>query len=87
MASQRSFPTALTVIMIVIVLAAIATWIIPPGGYNRLSFEKDHFTLADKDGSINLSAEQKTLDSLGIKISLRKFQPIAVEPCAVLNRL
>ncbi|HLK31059.1 MAG TPA: hypothetical protein VKT28_20945 [Puia sp.] len=84
MATKRGFPTALTVVMIVIVIAAIATWIIPPGGYNRLSFEKDHFVLSTQEKNIELPAEQKILDSLGIKINLQKFQhgdirkPVAV---------
>lgn len=84
MTPKRSFPTALTVVMIVIVMAAIATWIIPAGNYNRLSFEKDHFVLVSADKSMNLPAEQKVLDSLGIKINIHKFQhgdirkPVAV---------
>lgn len=71
---KRNFPSALTVVMIVIVIAAITTWLIPPGSYARLSFEKDHFTVTDTAGSIALPATQKTLDSLDIKISLDKFQ-------------
>ncbi len=84
MAAKRSFPTALTVVMIVIILSAIATWIIPPGSYNRLLFEKDHFVLSTQEKNIELHAKQKTLDSLGIKIDLHKFQhgdirkPVAV---------
>src|SRR6478752_2370986 len=84
MASKRSFPTPLTVIMIVIILAAIATWFIPPGTYNRLTFDKDHFTLTTNAGNLSLPATQKTLDSLDIKIALEKFQdgdirkPVAV---------
>jgi uncharacterized ion transporter superfamily protein YfcC len=80
---KRSFPTPVTVIMIVIVMAAIATWLIPPGGYNRLSFEKDYF-LVEGNMHKNLPATQKTLDSLGIKISIKKFmqgdirKPVAV---------
>lgn len=71
---KRSFPTALTIVMIVIVIAAIATWLIPAGAYARLSFEKDHFTYSDSKRSIDLPASQKTLDSLGVKITLDKFQ-------------
>ena len=81
---KRSFPAALTVVMIVIIIAAIATWLIPPGTYARLSFEKDHFTFSDTKQNTPLPATQKTLDSLGIKITLDKFQhgeirkPVAV---------
>lgn len=81
---KRSFPTALTVVMIVIVIAAIATWIIPAGSYARLSFEQDHFVFSNTNNKIDLPATQKTLDSLGIKITVDKFQhgdirkPVAV---------
>jgi uncharacterized ion transporter superfamily protein YfcC len=70
--------------MIVIILAAIATWFVPPGSYSRLSFEQDYFTLATNTGNVSLPATQKTLDSLNIKIDLEKFQhgdirkPVAV---------
>ncbi|QEC69646.1 YfcC family protein [Panacibacter ginsenosidivorans] len=84
MAPKRSFPAPLTVIMIVIILAAIATWFVPPGSYNRLSFEQDHFTLVSNNGNISLPATQHTLDSIHINITLEKFQhgdirkPVAV---------
>jgi uncharacterized ion transporter superfamily protein YfcC len=83
---KRSFPAALTVVMIVIVIAAIATWLIPPGSYNRLSFEQDHFVYSNAKSNIILPATQKTLDSLGIKISLDKFQHGDIrKPVAVPN--
>jgi uncharacterized ion transporter superfamily protein YfcC len=73
MLSKRNFPTPVTVIMIVIVLAAIATWIIPPGSYNRLLFERDHFIISGNTNA-SLPATQKAPDSLGIRVSLKKFQ-------------
>lgn len=84
MTKKRGFPAPLTIIMIVIVLAAIATWFVPAGSYNRLAFEEDHFVLTAKETSATLPATQKTLDSLGIKIALQKFidgdirKPVAV---------
>jgi uncharacterized ion transporter superfamily protein YfcC len=56
---KRSFPAALTVVMIVIIIAAIATWLIPPGTYARLSFEKDHFTFSDTKQNIPLPSNTK----------------------------
>lgn len=83
---KRSFPAALTVVMIVIVIAAIATWIIPPGNYARLSFEKDHFTYSDTKNNFDLPATQQTLDSLGIKITVDKFQNGDIrKPVAIPN--
>lgn len=84
MATKRSFPAPLTIIMIVIILSAVATWFVPPGSYNRLSFEEDHFTLATQTSNVSIAATQHTLDSLGINIVLKKFvdgdirKPVAV---------
>jgi uncharacterized ion transporter superfamily protein YfcC len=87
MASKRSFPTALTVVMIVIVLAAGATWLIPPGKYDRLEFQTVHFLLhSSQSGDQALPANQRTLDSLGIKIRFGKFQKGDIrKPIAVPN--
>ncbi|MBG9376637.1 YfcC family protein [Panacibacter sp. DH6] len=84
MAKKRGFPAPLTIIMIVIVLAAIATWFVPAGSYNRLSYGENHFVLTSKEAAVTLPATQETLDSLGIKIALEKFsggdirKPVAV---------
>lgn len=86
MASKRSFPAALSVVMIVIVLAAIATWLIPAGSYKRLSFEDGHFIVSGTSGSAQLAGTQKTLDTLGINIKLEKFQQGDIrKPVAIPN--
>ena len=86
MPSKRSFPTALTVVMIVIIIAAVATWLVPPGSYDRLVFEDNHFTITTANGNVTLPGTQKTLDSLGIKISVEKFQHGDIrKPVAVPN--
>lgn len=75
MKPKRSLPSPITILMAVIVAAALATVLIPAGQYNRLSYtEGDHFQLNAKDTSINLPLTQQTLDSLHILIPLEKFK-------------
>ncbi|MES2430993.1 MAG: SLC13 family permease [Bacteroidota bacterium] len=73
MASKRSFPGPIPILMIVIVFAAIFTWVLPAGQYNKLSVTGKNFTMITNTGEIQLPLTQKTLDSLGIKIQIEKF--------------
>jgi uncharacterized ion transporter superfamily protein YfcC len=73
MASKRSFPGPIPILMIVIVLAAVSTWLLPAGQYNKLSATATDFTMITDTGEIHLPLTQKTLDSLGIQIKLEKF--------------
>ena len=70
--------------MIVIILAAIATWVIPAGEFNKLSVANNSFVIANADSNINLPLTQHTLDSIHIKITLEKFTGGAIrKPVAV----
>lgn len=74
MRSKFNLPTATTLMMLVIILAAISTWILPAGQYSKLT--NDHnksFLITSKNGSTSFPLTQKTLDSLSIRISLEKF--------------
>ena len=69
----KSLPTPLTLIMVAIVLAAAATWLLPSGQYDKLSAETDTaFKITSGSEVITLPFTQHTLDSLAIKISLQK---------------
>jgi uncharacterized ion transporter superfamily protein YfcC len=60
--------------MIVIVLAALATWLIPAGRYDRLSYsEGKSFTYSAVDGDVALPLTRQTLDSIHINIPLQSF--------------
>jgi uncharacterized ion transporter superfamily protein YfcC len=59
--------------MIVIVLAAISTWLLPAGEYAKLQKEDQSFLVTTDSGSASLPLTQKTLDSLGIHITVQKF--------------
>ena len=65
--------------MIITVLAAIATWLMPAGRYNKLSNKaNDHFVLTTENGTMDIPFSQKTLDSLHILIGLEKFRNTAI---------
>lgn len=75
MASKRKLPSPITILMAVIVVAALATILIPAGQYNRLSYTDGNvFKLITTNGESSLPLSQHTLDSLHIKISLEKFK-------------
>ena len=74
MANKKSFPGPIPILMMVIVLAAIATWLMPAGQYNKMHLQDNHFILATDSSEISLPATQKTLDSLGVQIQLEKFE-------------
>lgn len=72
---KRKLPSPLTILMLVIVLAAIATWLIPAGKYDTLSYNEDKtFSVNKGENSIVIPASQKALDSLHIRIPLQKFE-------------
>ncbi|MEG2353569.1 MAG: YfcC family protein [Clostridium sp.] len=84
---KLSFPTAFTVLFIVLILSAILTFIIPAGSYVKLSYDSDKsiFTTLNPSGEITeLPATQQTLDKLNVKATLDKFtdgsitKPIAI---------
>jgi uncharacterized ion transporter superfamily protein YfcC len=84
MAAKRKLPGPITILMIVIVLAAIATWLIPAGEFNKLSVANNSFVITNADSSINLPLTQHKLDSIHIKITLEKFTGGAIrKPVAV----
>ena len=73
MATKRSFPGPIPILMIVIILAAVSTWLLPAGQYNKLSVTGKTFTMVTDTNEIALPLTQKTLDSLGIQIKVEKF--------------
>ena len=73
MATKRSFPGPIPILMMVIILAAIGTWLLPAGQYNKLSVTGKTFTMVTDTNEISLPLTQQTLDSLGIRIKVEKF--------------
>ena len=76
---KRKLPSPITILMIVIILAALATWLIPAGSYDTIAYrEGEEFTLKNSERDFMLPFSQHTLDSVGIKISLEKFKSGAI---------
>ncbi len=70
---KKSLPGPIPILMIVIILAAICTWILPAGEYAKLSTDGNSFLVTNNIGNTTLPLSQKTLDSLGIQIKIEKF--------------
>jgi uncharacterized ion transporter superfamily protein YfcC len=86
---MKSFklPSPITILMLIIILAAACTWVIPSGKYARLeSVDNKSFLLHGNERDSELPFTQKTLDSLQIKIPLFKFENQEIKkPVAVPN--
>lgn len=84
---KRSFPTAFTVLFIILVLASILTYIIPSGRFSRLTYnnQSNEFVVTDyKDKTHIEPATQKVLDKLHIQLDLNKFKEgIIKKPLAI----
>lgn len=81
------FPSAFTVLFIILILAGVLTYIVPAGLYSRLSYDTDEniFIVENQNGGIDTHpATQETLDSLNIRMNVSKFldgsikKPIAI---------
>lgn len=71
------FPTAYTVLFIILIAVTILTHVIPAGTYSRLSYngEAKEFIVDNQIGEVtSVPATQEELDKLGIKIELSKFE-------------
>ncbi len=73
MSNKKSFPGPITILMGVIILAAISTWLLPAGQYNKLAVNNESFVMTTGSNEVVLSLTQKTLDSPGIRIEVQKF--------------
>ena len=75
MPSAKTPFSPLTILMIVIVLAALSSRIVVPGKYDTLAYKDNHtFIIKSDSNEISVPSSQATLDSLGIRIQLQKFE-------------
>ena len=83
------FPTAYTVLFLILILVTVLTHVIPAGKYNRLSYQEstNEFVVETYgNGNVNLEATQKNLDKLEIKIDVNKFTDGTIKkPMAIPN--
>ncbi|OEK04890.1 YfcC family protein [Roseivirga misakiensis] len=69
------FPSPFSVLYIIIIISAIATWFLPAGSFDTLSYDSTQkvFLISGENAS-SLPANQQTLDSLGLNMELSKFE-------------
>lgn len=83
------FPTAYTVIIIVLILVQLLTFFIPAGNYATLAYDKpkNEFIITNPEGKTSIaSATKATLDKYGVKIALKKFTDGTIyKPVAIPN--
>lgn len=86
---KHSFPSAYTVIVIVLILVQALTFFIPSGKYSTLEYNSglDKFVITEASGkTIKKPATQKTLDNYKIKINVSKFKDGTIyRPAAIPN--
>lgn len=73
---KRGFPSAYTVLFIVLILAAVLTYVIPAGEYSTMAYnaDSDVFVVTNPDGTnVEMEPTQDTLDKLHINADLNKF--------------
>ncbi|MBS5932716.1 MAG: YfcC family protein [Clostridiales bacterium] len=87
MKKKLMFPTAFTVLFIVLILAAGLTYLVNAGAYAKLVYDLDNqvFIETFPDGTTReLEGTQKTLDELGVSSDIAKFQEGSInKPIAV----
>jgi uncharacterized ion transporter superfamily protein YfcC len=59
MAKKRKLYSPITILMIVCVIAALATWLVPAGRYNTLSYTKKSFFLNTDSGRFFCHSPEK----------------------------
>lgn len=72
---KLKFPSAQTILIVIAGLVTLLTWVVPAGEYDNLTFDKENnsFIRTGPEGSSQLPATQKTLETLEIQIPLDKF--------------
>lgn len=82
-----NFPSAFSVLFIVLFIATVLTWVVPAGKFSTLTYDGDStkFTITDSKGETKeIAGSQAELDKLNIKIKFDSFKngditkPIAI---------
>ncbi|EEH63809.1 C4-dicarboxylate anaerobic carrier [Gleimia coleocanis DSM 15436] len=71
-----ALPTAFSILFILLLLASIATWVIPAGSYAKLTYqaESSQFVISTPgEAEQTLPATQQVLDDLDVEIALENF--------------
>ena len=60
MSKKRKIFSPITILMIVVVIAALATWLVPAGRYNTLIFQDNNFKYNTEIAPANRSRQLNT---------------------------
>ena len=74
MTAKRKIPSPLTVLMIVVVIAAVATWLLPSGKYSTLTYSNNSFIITKGKDEKAIPFNQASLDSLGVRVKIESFE-------------
>ncbi|MCO6498023.1 MAG: YfcC family protein [Chitinophagaceae bacterium] len=74
MLKKRKLLSPLTILMIIIIIGAIITWLVPAGRFDTLKYTNGQFEYSHDGENIMLEASQSVLDSLKVSIPLASFQ-------------
>lgn len=82
-----NFPSAFSVLFIVLIFAAVLTYLVPAGMYSRLTYNDgdNTFTITDQEGEeTNVDATKEFLKENNVSIPLEKFQDKSIKkPIAI----
>ncbi len=82
--TKKRLLSPITILMIVVVIAAVATWLVPAGRYDTLVYNEKSFVVNTDSSQVSLSFAKHTLDSLHIFITTEKFESGAIrKPVAI----
>ena len=72
---KLKFPTAQSILIIIAIIVALLTWLVPAGKYDSLAYnaKNNTFIKTSLEETIELPATQETLENLNIKIPIEKF--------------
>lgn len=73
MATEKKFLNPITILLFVIIIAAVATWFVPAGAYHKLAVVENEFVIQANGANTHIPLTQKSLDSLYILIPVQKF--------------
>ncbi|MEO1653754.1 MAG: YfcC family protein, partial [Bacteroidota bacterium] len=83
---KLKLPSAHSILIIISLLVALMTWIIPAGQYDKLSYNAANktFSVLGQEKTLTLAATQETLENLQVKIPIEKFTSGAIyKPIAI----
>ena len=84
---QFNFPSAFTILFIILIIAVVLTWVVPAGSYSKLTYDNINNVFVVKayqQEDVTYPATEESLEKLKIKIDLKNFtegtikKPIAI---------